>query len=257
MDDAVQTRIVAVDDIEVCVTIAGVGPPLLLQGWANCHKGPLFDAFARRFRVYAPEARNYGRTSVGRGPSTYGRMASDWNLVLGALGLEAAHVYGHSDGGCVALHMLWDYPHRVLSATISGTPYNRADYNQDETRGTTEAQIAQVMVEVAAGGSRLEEFLQAEGMPRERIRTWAEGLQRAWAAEPSFTPAMVALIDRPVLVILAGSDEAVPRESFVKLAEGIPGATTLDLPGLTHDLTPYVEEIAGATRALADRVGAR
>ena len=125
------TRFVRVDDFDMWVETHGDGPPLLLltSSFASTDMmRPQIEALAKHFTVHAFDARGGGRSGLGTGPITYARQAADAVALLDALQLPEAHLHGHSDGGCVALHLLFDYPHRVRSATLSGTPYSRDCY---------------------------------------------------------------------------------------------------------------------------------
>ncbi|MFI4978761.1 MAG: alpha/beta fold hydrolase [Nevskiales bacterium] len=97
---------------------AGAGPPLvLLHGiGASCKDWEYnIPAFARDYRVIAPDLRGFGR-SERSGNYSVATFASDiWHL-LDQLQVERFHLIGHSMGGAVALQMAVDRPQRLSSA---------------------------------------------------------------------------------------------------------------------------------------------
>lgn len=76
----------------------------------------------------APDQRGYGgadpaaKIDATRG---MGDLADDLAALLDTLGVEKAHVVGHSLGGSVLWRFMMDYPQRVLSVTMAapGSPY--------------------------------------------------------------------------------------------------------------------------------------
>ncbi len=73
------------------------------------------------YRCIAPDQRGFGESDPaavvdgGRGLSD---MSDDVLALMDALGLERAHVVGHSMGGGVTWHLLGDAPERLLSAVL-------------------------------------------------------------------------------------------------------------------------------------------
>ena len=245
---------VRVDDFEMYHEVVGDGPPLLLLNGGfgmTTSIDVALDAFARHFRVHAIDARGHGKSGFGRGPVTYAREAADAVGFMDAMGLEAMHVFGHSDGGCAALHLLFDYPHRVLSATLSGTPYSRQAYDADADAMTKE--LPGLIAQGRPDPMGLSDILLGLGMPPAKLQRLGAALERAWATTPNVSPAMMGAIDRPVLVLEAHRDEYIALERFRDMTRAIPGARALDLPEMTHNFRPHADEIG---RAMADFVAA-
>jgi pimeloyl-ACP methyl ester carboxylesterase len=80
------------------------------------------------YRGIAPDQRGYGeadravKIDATRG---MGDFSDDALALLDALGIEKAHVAGHSMGGAVIWRMMMDAPDRLLSVTLAapGSPY--------------------------------------------------------------------------------------------------------------------------------------
>jgi pimeloyl-ACP methyl ester carboxylesterase len=81
--------------------------------------------FTRRYRCIAFNARGYPPSDVPRAEEQYSqdRAREDIRAVLDHLGLERAHVIGHSMGAFAALHFALRYPSRARSAVLAGCGY--------------------------------------------------------------------------------------------------------------------------------------
>lgn len=87
---------------------------LLLHGLfgSGDNLGALARALAADFRVVAMDLRNHGR-SPHAPTMTLAEMAGDAVALLDTLGIDAAHVVGHSLGGKVAMQLALGHPARV------------------------------------------------------------------------------------------------------------------------------------------------
>ena len=97
----------------------GSGVPLLLLhggmlaidlAWAE-----LIPVLAATHRVIAVEYQGHGRTADIDRPITLTDLAGDMVALLDHLGIDRAHVVGHSMGGGIALELAVRHPDRVLS----------------------------------------------------------------------------------------------------------------------------------------------
>jgi pimeloyl-ACP methyl ester carboxylesterase len=74
---------------------------------------------AQHRRVVLMDLRGHGRSSMPRQGYSPGTMAGDLLALLDHLGVDAAHLVGHSYGGCVALEFAWRHSERVSSLIIA------------------------------------------------------------------------------------------------------------------------------------------
>ena len=99
----------------------GEGFPLLIihglfgsaDNWRTLSK-----KFAETYRVIAVDLRNHGRSPHLPGMS-YAEMAADLLALMDKLGLEKAHVLGHSMGGKVAMQLALNHPQRVEKLIVA------------------------------------------------------------------------------------------------------------------------------------------
>jgi pimeloyl-ACP methyl ester carboxylesterase len=98
----------------------GSGQPLLfLHGAGGLHEGEYLDLLARRFTVYAPWHPGFGPTEGLEHIDDIIDLALYYHDLLDALGLESAHVVGHSMGGMLAAELAALCSHRVRRLVLS------------------------------------------------------------------------------------------------------------------------------------------
>jgi pimeloyl-ACP methyl ester carboxylesterase len=244
---------VDVDGVTLEYAVAGAGEAVVC-----IHGAFIADTFqpllaepslASRYQLITYHRRGYAGSSRVPGPTSIGQQAADCRALLAHLGLERAHVVGHSFGGAVALQLALDAPAVVHSLALiepglmvgaSGGPYREA-----LARGGRRYQ------EVSAAAV-VDEFLQARSPGyRDRLDrlvpgafaqavadagTWFENelpAQLAW----HFDTAAARRITHPVLSILGGQSDALWDrfgETHRWILDQLPHAEGVMLPGTTH-----------------------
>lgn len=114
----------ALPDITLHYEIEGKGPPLLLiAGLASDSTswGALPPALASDWTVIRPDNRCTGRTTPQDAPASIPIWAADCLALLDHLGIETAHVAGHSLGGLIGLNMVARARPRVKSLCLLAT----------------------------------------------------------------------------------------------------------------------------------------
>lgn len=112
-----QEHTLQVGQLKVRTLVQGEGSPLILihgaggsgSGWLTCI-GPL----SARHRVYAPDLPGHGRTGKAlSGNYSFSDFPQFMLNLMAELGIERAHLAGHSLGGAIALQMALEHPSRV------------------------------------------------------------------------------------------------------------------------------------------------
>jgi pimeloyl-[acyl-carrier protein] methyl ester esterase len=225
-------------------------PVVLVHGWA--WSSLAFEAEAAALaasrRVVAPDLRGHGRSSPGA--FTLADLAADLSALIERLGLEGVVLAGWSLGAQVVLAALPRLRPRVSAAVlVGGTP--RFTLGEGWPHGLPAQQV-----EVLAHRTRRDP---ARAIARFHDATFAEGELEAGAARrvealrartPLPAPAAaqaglevllredlrasLAGLDLPVLLLHGERDAICPPGASRAMAEAIPGARRVVLPGLGH-----------------------
>jgi len=104
---------------------AGAGTPVVfVHEFAGDYRTwePQMRAFARSHRCVTFSARGYPPSDVQSDSARYGQdiARADVIAIMDALGIDRAHVVGHSMGAYTALHVGIKHPQRCISVTAAG-----------------------------------------------------------------------------------------------------------------------------------------
>ena len=113
--------------VQIHYEVTGAGAPLVrfhgLTGWgARWRDTGIVTGLAADFHLILIDARGHGESEKPHRIDDYGGAihAADVLAVLGDLGLQRAHIWGHSLGGNVALWLARVAPQRVQRLVITG-----------------------------------------------------------------------------------------------------------------------------------------
>jgi 3-oxoadipate enol-lactonase len=113
-----------VKDIEMYYEVHGNGTPLVhisgLAGDARAWTRQI-DHLSKHYQVVCFDNRGTGRTSCPDIPYSTRMFAEDTIGLMDTLGIQRAHLYGISMGGCIVQEMAINHPERVLSLVINGS----------------------------------------------------------------------------------------------------------------------------------------
>jgi len=244
---------VSLPGIDVYFEDHGAGAPLvLLHGGMqtlDLSFGDLIPLLTPHRRVVPIELQGHGRTAdpVDR-EVTRANQAGDVVGVLDHLGLERADVLGLSWGGYVALETALRHPDRVDRLVLAAVNTRADGYHAEihdpstyatSTRMPTEAEFGAMIAEYERYGISTFEAVNAK-------------LERIVGAEENWTPAQLAGIMAPTLVMI-GDHDFVRVDHAVAMAEAIPDAALAVLPRTKH--TEVVGRVGIVAPLLADFLG--
>lgn len=224
-------------------------PVLMLQGLGTDSRGWALQrlAFGRRFRCIAPDNRGTGRSGKPPGPYSLEQMALDAVAVLDAEGIERAHVVGASMGGVLAQIIGVRHAERVRSLVLACTACRHHDWRRELFEEWATAVEQRGMGALAEDGLR---WLIGPRL-RRRVGIWINLLARVvlqGQPEPFIAQveAILATHDDlrfelegvrvPTLIITGSQDALTPVGDAEELAEMIPHAELVILPGAAHGL---------------------
>lgn len=204
---------------------------------------------AGRYRLILYHSRGYAGSSGARGTVSVAQQAVDCRALLGHVGVERAHIVGHSYGGVVALQLALDAPGVAHSLALL-EPALLVGASEQAYRGALERGLERYR---KAGASVVvDEFLQAR-WPGYRAcidsvlpgaldqamadaRTWFEH-DLPGLLDWRFGEAQARRISQPTLSVLGGQSDALCSrfgEAHRLLLAWLPHAEGLVPPGATH-----------------------
>ncbi|RWK90553.1 MAG: alpha/beta hydrolase [Mesorhizobium sp.] len=205
----------------------GSGPPVILLHGGLGHSGnwgyqvPAFVAAGHR--VVTIDSRGHGRSTRDDRPYSYELMASDVVAVMDHLSLDKAAFVGWSDGACVALVLASKAPARVAGVFFFACNMDPGGTKQIEPSPLLDRCFSRHRKDYAmlsATPADFDQFVSAVGL---MMRT-----------QPNYTKEDLGAIEVPVIVALGEHDEFIKREHANYLADTIPGAALIILPGVSH-----------------------
>ena len=202
-------------------------------------------AVGQRYRAVAWDARGYGGSDDGDA-LVFTDFADDAVRVLDHLGAQRAHIVGLSMGGRIALDLWRRYPARVATLTLADTSAGSKETQAPEKveaflaarrkpllEGRTTADIAPGVAATLAGPNIAPETMAELVASLSALR--AEPYLRTLEAVTRFTDFPdFASIDVPTLVIVGSEDRVAPPSVARAMADAIPHARYVELPGAGH-----------------------
>ena len=245
---------VAVDGLELAHELRGSGEPVVLIHWGVgvAWAEPLLaePALADRHRLLSYHRAGFGDSSPIEGPVSIADHAEHCRLLMRRLGIERAHVVGHSSSAVIALQLALDFPDAVLSLVLmeAARPVPPTAAQAEFVREFVEPAVERYRAgDRAAGVVTFFRGVFGSGY-RRRLEDGMPGVfeQAVAAADAFFTQELPALqrwsfteddasrIVQPVLAVLGGSTAPTFPERRELLVSWLPDVEPLDLPGVTH-----------------------
>jgi pimeloyl-ACP methyl ester carboxylesterase len=253
---------------------AGIGTPVVfVHEFAGDYRTwePQMRHFARSHRCVTYSQRGYPPSDVPDDPARYGQdiARSDVIAVMDALGIDEAHVVGHSMGAYTALHVGINHPQRCISVSAAGCgwgslPDPTARESMRKLAATTakmftEKGMAEAAVIYGDGPTRNTQKYKDPRGYAEFIRMLSEHSEQGHALTMSMLQAK-----RPTLwdmendlkkfavplLIICGDEDETCLEGSVFLKRTAPTAGLLVIPRTGHTITS--EEPDPVNAALAD-----
>jgi pimeloyl-ACP methyl ester carboxylesterase len=258
-----------VDGLELEYELRGSGEPVVLIHWGLCAAwaAPLMDepALADRHRLLGYHRAGFAGSSRIEGDVSIGDHAAHCALLMRRLGIETAHVVGHSSSADIALQMAVDFPDAVRTLAILEPA--RPTPSTDEQARFVRDVVGPAVQRYRAGDRPGAVDAWARGVFGPDHRAALEqglpgGLEQAVAdADAFFTQELPALqrwaftqqdaarITQPVLAVCGEQTDPSFRERLELLVSWLPDAERFELPGATHLL--HVQQPAAVAAALA------
>lgn len=234
------------DDLSLSYDVRGPeGSPwlVLITGFGGLQEGWFRQTahFAKSFRVLTLDNRGAGRSGAVDSPTTMRDLAEDVALLMDALGVAKAHVWGVSMGGKIAMELALGWPervdHLVLENTTAGEDH-RVEGSSDFLRGAhtgSEEHWLKVIVPLLFGRKYREANAASMlAFARSRVRNPANpvGMARQWEAYLSFDAwDRLPRLTHPTLVLVGDEDAMTDPRNGSAIAERLPNAQFVTVPG--------------------------
>jgi 3-oxoadipate enol-lactonase len=253
-----------VNGVTLAVEVRGDGPAVLfVHGYPFdrsiwSHQVAALDGYRR----IAPDLRGMGASDAPDLGYSMEIYAADLAALLGVLGVEEVVLCGLSMGGYIAFECLRRWRQRVRGLVLMDT---RAEADTAEGRkardaaaalardGGAEAVTESLLPRVLGRSTRTGASITAERVRGMMSSTPVSGLVGALAAmrdRPDSSPLLPDLAGLPTLVMVGEEDELTPPDTARAMANRIPGARLVMIPGSGH--LPPVERPVETTRALLE-----
>jgi pimeloyl-ACP methyl ester carboxylesterase len=265
-----ETRYADSDGVSIAYQVHGNGPVdlVLVPGFVSqvelLWEEPGVARFLRRLTAFSRllvfDKRGQGLSDRPGRPPTLEESMDDLKAVIDAAGFERPALLGISEGGPMSTLYAATHPDRLSGLILFGT-FARMLEAPDFPSGTTEAALdrwGEVVQRDWGKAVALNVWAPSRVGDREFERWWARLLRQG--TSPAGAIALMDLyremdvrsilpaIDVPTLVMHRAGDRMVSAAQGRYLAEAIPGARYVELPGEDHlpfagELDPILEEV--------------
>jgi DNA-binding SARP family transcriptional activator/class 3 adenylate cyclase len=263
----------ASDGVHIAYQVSGDGPldlvvvPGFISNIQLAWEAPQYAKFIGRLsgfaRVICFDKRGTGMSDPvpAHALPTLEQRMDDVRAVLNAVGSETAFVFGYSEGGQMAALFAATYPERTRALVLYGT-YARIRSDSDYPPGLPDEVLEAFMGEVETHWGEVTEMLSLFASSATRDQGFKDWLGRY--AQNSASPSTAVTLLRmnneidvrsvlpavavPTLVLHRVDDSLIGVEHARYLADHIPGAKYVELPGDDHlvftgDVDRLVDEI--------------
>lgn len=246
---------ITADGVQLHVETIGEGVPIvLLHGFTGCTQSlrPLSASLAG-YRCIGIDLLGHGKSEHPEDSTLYSveSCLRQIRALLDALRIEAAHFFGYSMGGRIALAFAVSSPARVLSLTTIGASAGISDPQEREARRKTDAALSDAILRdgietFAEHWSKLPLFASQqkylsrdarEALRKQRLANSAQGLAGSLRGcgtgvqEPLHQK--LSTLTMPVL-LCAGEEDAKFRAIAAELAALAPQAQSATIPRAGH-----------------------
>ncbi len=224
-----------VNGLHLYYETTGEGTPLvLLHGGMltiDLNFAALVPTLAKRHRVIAVEQQGHGRTADIAREITPAHLASDVVALLDELGVDRAHVLGHSMGGAVTLELGVRHPGRVRSLVPISASVRPEGMHADLSDPARMATSTRMPTQEDFAGMA-EAYRRLSPHP-EQFEAFLARLSSSVADLAGWSDAELAAMTAPTLIV-QGDHDFVTVEHAALMLDRIPGAQLAILPGTTH-----------------------
>lgn len=263
MADTPETRYVKSDEVYVAYQVLGDGPFDLLfvpgfvsnieASWRSPEQSAFFRRLASFCRLILFDKRGTGMSDRGAQDFTLEQRMHDVQAILDAIGSKQAALFGVSEGGPMSLLYAATYPQRTSALALYGS-YAKRSLAPDYPFGWNDQEWARVIEDIEknwgspqslsvgarTGGGSGDDPLRADRLAAYFRASASPGAAAAiMRMNREIDVRHILPVTRvPTLVVHRTSDPVIEVGHARYLAQHIPGASLIELPGQDH--TPWL-----------------
>ncbi|MEP7026059.1 MAG: alpha/beta hydrolase [Actinomycetota bacterium] len=224
-----------VNGLHMYFEVHGEGSPLvLLHGGMltiDLNFATLIPGLTGKHQVIGVELQGHGRTADTGREITPAALASDVVGLLDQLGIDRAHVLGHSMGGAVTLELGVSYPDRVRSLVPASASVRPDGLHEDLTDPARQATSTRMPTQ--QDFADFQEAYQRLSPHPEHFADFLTMLSQSTADTRGWSDEQLAGITAPTLIVL-GDRDFTTAEHGALMQQLIPGSQLAILPDTTH-----------------------
>ena len=267
-------KILAGDGVKLHVETVGSGTPVVfVHEYAGDYRSwePQLRHFCRQHRCVTYSQRGYPPSDVPSDPARYSQdiARDDVIAVMDALGVDKAHVVGHSMGGYTALHVGIRYPGRCLSVTAAGCGWgSSADAGKREAMKALAAETGKMFADegIVSAAAKYADAPMRQAFKNKDPRGWSEfaRMLSEHSAEGHARTMLNLQLKRPTLwemegelkqfsvplLVIVGDEDDLCLDGSLFIKRTAPTAALLVVPRAGHTINS--EEPAAVNAALAE-----
>jgi pimeloyl-ACP methyl ester carboxylesterase len=262
-------QLAPIDGIELEYEVRGSGDPVVLIHAGVCAEffAPLLEqpALADHYTLVSYHRTGYAGSSRLAGAVSFAHQAAHCRALMNYLGIERAHVVGHSSSASIALQLALDAPDAVQSLALLDTarPAAPSALHKEMVRTVVEPALERYRAGDHAGA--VDTWMRGVCGPDYRValeRAIPGACEQAVGDADTFfgqeLPAVLqwsfgreeaARIPQPALAVLGEKSNPVFRERRDLLLAWLPNVEPFELPEATHLL--HVQNTGAMANALA------
>ena len=230
------TTTLQISDQEARLLDVGSGPvAVVLHGWGGRIESmaPVVDCLRDSFRVVALDLPGFGESPVPHGTWGTDDYAAFVRDVLGSLGIERAHLVGHSFGAKTSLYLAATYGSMVDKLVLVGSSGLRSAPSMTARIKRAASKTAKAVGSLGPPGRALRDAAYR--------RLASEDYRNAGAMRPIFVKVvnedlagLLQSVRSSTLLVWGSDDDAVPLAHARKMEAAIPDAGLVVFEGAGH-----------------------
>jgi pimeloyl-ACP methyl ester carboxylesterase len=212
-DKNIPSHWITVRGMDIHYKCTGDGFPVILihgggNDWHEWYRN--IPCLSEHFRVYAPDLPGYGLSQFPDFPVSPSWFAGILSGFMEALGIDNAHVIGHSMGGLASLHLSLSYPDKVNRLVL----IDSAGFAEIEKRANRRVALIRWVKRLAG---------------KEKSLRYVDGTEDEW-----YITERMSELNVPTVIIWGEKDNYFPLPVAAKAKDAIKDAQLFILPRCRH-----------------------